>query len=63
MKKTYGVWNGDWEFRLVEPEHDDELDRLIAESDRIRNEIRTAVEPAPRWAQWLMTKIWPRIFA
>jgi hypothetical protein len=68
MKDGYGIFNPDWEVRLVEPEGEvttlgDEKLRLEAEMDRIRSEVRAAVEPAPRWARWLMAKIWPRIFA
>ena len=42
---------------------DREVARLSSEMDRIKVEIREALEPLPGWVKAILRRIWPPIFA
>ncbi len=35
---------------------------LQVKIDRVRQEMREAIEPLPRWVRWLLVEIWPSVF-
>ena len=39
------------------------ITELHARMARARAEVRTALEPLPRWIKWIFCQLWPEIFA